>query len=473
MNSAIPKLSKAIIAFSLVLFSQISISDNMHDALFSTIDDKMIEANKLNAKVLSPTNYNKAAGLYKSASERLQKGQNIDKIRKDITKSTGHIDKAIEFSKIAKVSFTKQIKARQDAIKANAEKFAGKEWLKAEDKFRNAAKRIETGNMKRALKEAAEAETLFRTAELAAIKENYLKGARDLIIKAKKEKVDRAAPITLAKAEDLLSNAERELNENRYDFDRPRALAREAQYEANHAFQIANSVKPLPKKKTNEQLVLELEDPIVRIASALDLTPTFDGSSKDPVSNILGSITALQKDSYELEQKKDEIATLEKNMSELETRLGLQSERIAIQEENKQKFQRVENLFADNEAVVLKQGSNIVLRLIGLSFKSGKSDINSEYFGLLKKVERAISLYPQSTILVEGHTDSFGGDDANLELSQIRAESVRSYLMANVSGLLSSAIRSEGFGESRPIGNNETPEGRTRNRRIDLVIMQK
>ena len=138
---------------------------------------------------------------------------------------------------------------------------------------------------------------------------------------------------------------------------------------------------------------------------------------------------------------------------------SLQSERLAIQEENRQRFQRVEKLFTQNEAQVFKQGPNIVIRLIGLSFESGKSEIGSEYYGLLKKAERAISLYPKSKMLVEGHTDSFGGDDANFELSQVRAEAVRSYFINNVRSLDNRLIRSQGLANQNPLVITKHPKG--------------
>ena len=67
--------------------------------------------------------------------------------------------------------------------------------------------------------------------------------------------------------------------------------------------------------------------------------------------------------------------------------------------------------------------------------------------------------------------DSFGGDEANLALSKKRAEAVRSYLIANMPSGESRRIDAVGYGESRPIGNNETAEGRTKNRRIDLLLI--
>ena len=70
---------------------------------------------------------------------------------------------------------------------------------------------------------------------------------------------------------------------------------------------------------------------------------------------------------------------------------------------------------------------------------------------------------------MEGHTDAFGSDAQNLSLSRSRAESVVQHLLASMA-VAPINLRSVGYGESRPVANNETEEGRKRNRRIDVVI---
>ncbi len=118
---------------------------------------------------------------------------------------------------------------------------------------------------------------------------------------------------------------------------------------------------------------------------------------------------------------------------------------------------------------MLRTGNSVVLRLVGLSFDSGGATIKPDQAALLDKVEHAIEIFNDSVITVEGHTDSFGGDESNLELSQRRADAVRAYLLANMK-LAPYRISAMGYGETRPISSNETAEGRARNRRIDLVM---
>jgi outer membrane protein OmpA-like peptidoglycan-associated protein len=104
-----------------------------------------------------------------------------------------------------------------------------------------------------------------------------------------------------------------------------------------------------------------------------------------------------------------------------------------------------------------------------LSFDSGQSAVAPEFRPLIQKVRDAADVFPRSLIVIEGHTDSFGSDEANLTLSRARAEAVGAFL-TNELGVAAYRVRAMGFGETQPIANNETPQGRTRNRRIDVRI---
>ena len=78
-------------------------------------------------------------------------------------------------------------------------------------------------------------------------------------------------------------------------------------------------------------------------------------------------------------------------------------------------------------------------------------------------------MFPRSQIVIEGHTDSYGSDENNMTLSRERADSVRAYL-ASEFGIPAFRMGTAGYGETQPIANNETPQGRERNRRIDVRI---
>jgi outer membrane protein OmpA-like peptidoglycan-associated protein len=103
------------------------------------------------------------------------------------------------------------------------------------------------------------------------------------------------------------------------------------------------------------------------------------------------------------------------------------------------------------------------------TFPSGTANVESQYYPLLTKVQKAVSEFPSSRVYIEGHTDSKGDDGFNEQLSQKRAEAIRTYLVANL-GIDPTNIVALGYGEKKPIASNETNDGRALNRRVDVVM---
>ena len=314
-----------------------------------------------------------------------------------------------------------------------------------------------------------------------AIKAEYLNETRKLIADAERARVDRYAPITLSSAKELLAEAEKELNENRYDTDRPRSLAKQANYQAKHAIYLSEVVRDVRDKDlTVEQLVLQWEEPLVAIAGAADILPAMADGHDALEEELVTYIENVRSDVQSLEQEKDEsltrLADMEDEIRALDERLGgATAERAALvqrleaQARIKQQFEQVERMFARDEARVFREGNNVILRLVGLGFDSGASELKAESFDLLAKVEKAIDVFPRSELIIEGHTDSYGGDESNQKLSQDRAESVQRY-MVNAMRIPSYRLIAIGYGETNPVANNETESGRAKNRRIDVVI---
>jgi outer membrane protein OmpA-like peptidoglycan-associated protein len=86
----------------------------------------------------------------------------------------------------------------------------------------------------------------------------------------------------------------------------------------------------------------------------------------------------------------------------------------------------------------------------------------------LAKISGIVVSHPGLQLSIEGHTDSVGTDDYNQQLSERRAESVRSFLIQN--GVPAGTITSKGFGESQPVASNDNAAGRQRNRRVEMVV---
>jgi len=103
-----------------------------------------------------------------------------------------------------------------------------------------------------------------------------------------------------------------------------------------------------------------------------------------------------------------------------------------------------------------------------LQFETGKSIIKSSSFESLNNLAELMNKKPAFKLLIEGHTDNVGSDASNMALSKRRAKAAKDYLVKK--GVDASRITSNGYGESKPVATNDTPEGRQKNRRVEFTI---
>ncbi len=103
-------------------------------------------------------------------------------------------------------------------------------------------------------------------------------------------------------------------------------------------------------------------------------------------------------------------------------------------------------------------------------FNTGSAVLKPESFPALNNLLEVMKLKPTMVIEIAGHTDDVGDDNSNLKLSQDRAESVRNYLVKN--GIIPNRVTAKGYGETQPIADNSTPEGKAKNRRTEVRIIK-
>ncbi|HNR22394.1 MAG TPA: OmpA family protein [Steroidobacteraceae bacterium] len=103
-----------------------------------------------------------------------------------------------------------------------------------------------------------------------------------------------------------------------------------------------------------------------------------------------------------------------------------------------------------------------------ITFQTDSADLNASFFGVLDSVVLVAKEYDKTIIEAAGHTDSTGSEQYNQQLSERRAGTVAAYLTNR--GILADRVITVGAGEMRPIATNDTPEGRTQNRRVELTF---
>jgi OOP family OmpA-OmpF porin len=116
------------------------------------------------------------------------------------------------------------------------------------------------------------------------------------------------------------------------------------------------------------------------------------------------------------------------------------------------------------------EGAPQKLVLEGVNFDNNNATLTPESFATLDQAAATLKEWGDVRVEVAGHSDSVGKDSYNLALSQRRAESVRQYLIKK--GVPADRLLARGYGETRPVADNATEEGRLKNRRVELVAIQ-
>ncbi len=118
---------------------------------------------------------------------------------------------------------------------------------------------------------------------------------------------------------------------------------------------------------------------------------------------------------------------------------------------------------------VTRNGQYIILNMpSNVTFDTGKSDIKPQFYEVLNSVAIVLAEYNRTIVDVDGHTDNVGSDASNLDLSRRRARSVAEYLASRK--VDPRRLSMQGFGESRPVAQNQTDQGRRQNRRVEIRI---
>lgn len=110
----------------------------------------------------------------------------------------------------------------------------------------------------------------------------------------------------------------------------------------------------------------------------------------------------------------------------------------------------------------------LVVNMADVLFDSGKYNLKPDAQIKLAKLAGIIQSHPGLSLAIEGHTDNIGSDEANMKLSQQRADTVRSFLIQQ--GLAPDMVSAVGLGKAGPVADNSTNEGRQKNRRVEIIV---
>jgi len=467
----------ALLALGLVvaLTSTAAAQDPTIESQISATASTFQQAREDSWDLYAPKTFDEASRSLAKAQEKFREGGEIDEIRKELDKARTRLAEAARYAQIGALVLTDAIKARSDALATGAPDHAPDEWKDAKETLHEAGRKVEKGESNDARKKAAEAESKFRKAELKAIRVDLLGTARQARDAAKEAAADEKAPRTYAEGQQALDAAESTLKGDRYQWAETKAQAQAATEAFRHAVYIAGLLDRVeadnPVRFEDHQR--QHEAVLAQVAKALNMQVDFTEGVAGAGEAILAGVQSLRTDRDNLREELYETASLADSLSLTLMRVEEKKESVTAamrtEQKRRQDMRELEDLFPADQASVIQQGDEVICRLYGLSFPVGSSEIQPQNFQLLTQIQRALRIFPDAAVVVEGHTDAAGDDDLNQRLSEGRADAVRQYIVANMPNA-AARITTRGYGESSPLASNDSAAGRAKNRRIDIRL---
>jgi outer membrane protein OmpA-like peptidoglycan-associated protein len=317
--------------------------------------------------------------------------------------------------------------------------------------------------------------------------------ARNAVRIARIAQADRYAASSLAKAEQQLKNTE-EAYSRKSDKKSVSAAAREVVETAEEARVMAVKQKAeedaqakaaADKKAAEEQAAAEIkrrqDADLARQqaeAAKADAIRMRQEAEKAAADAARQKAEAEQATAAAVAQQQAAQAAAEQAARDKAAAIDQQRAAEAEADKARQAAAKAEAEKADLRAQLLNQLNSIlqtrdsarglIVNMSDVLFDTGSYTLKPGAREKLAKISGIVLAHPGLNLQIEGHTDSVGTDEFNQQLSERRADSVRDFLAEQ--GVPASSITAKGFGKTQPVASNDTPEGRQRNRRVELVV---
>ena len=302
-------------------------------------------------------------------------------------------------------------------------------------------------------------------------------GARRAVEIARRADAGRFADAELRDAELKLATLEQAWPRSRSESDL-RHNAKKNSGLAHDVMRIAEQARKLSVERGDQaRLSAERQQAVDNIAQAqseADRARTeAERASRDAFRARMGAARAANEAAIareRVEQAQSETAKAKAN--EGQARDDADRARLQTEEAKRERDAAQQRLYFSLSEILetRREARGLIVNLSDVLFDTGQATLKPGAREKLSKLAGILSAYPGAyRIEIEGHTDSVGSDESNLNLSRGRAGSVRDYLVQN--GVKSErVIATSGFGESKPVADNETAAGRQVNRRVEIII---
>jgi OmpA-OmpF porin, OOP family len=454
--------------------------NNIQD-LWITADSLVAQADEDLMPELLPDEFRNIARTYLQIKNSYERNTTTDRLAEDLRALTIAIVNEIDSLSEIRLQIIDVIRARDQAIRSGANDYNIEVFSLAEELLPTIGRDLKRSNQASLNANKTEAIRLYDLAELETIQLTTLSQGTMLLARAIASGAETLAPKTLGEAQNLLNQAATILSNDRSALSEARLMHDDAIMHISLAINLARQIQLMHAHQlTEEDLILSLSQPITQIADYLMLESdafsdpnlvalTIIESIEELRLTNLSQLNTINNQHLQLSRLEDQIADTSSRMITSQNEkdeLILELERVTAAT---RKFNQIEQIFEDDQAVIMRENNDILIRLGMITFAIGADGIANPDSPIFQKIIDAISLFPDAIVLIEGHTDSSGDYDSNLNLSQLRAASVESLLVDRY-GLPSYQVTSIGYGELRPIANEEALDGREQNRRIEIRI---
>jgi OOP family OmpA-OmpF porin len=424
------------------------------------------------AAVLAPKLYDRAEQAMAAAEAGKRQQKSLDAAEKRLAE----LEQAVE---LARSLWERPLQLRERARAAGAESISAT-WKKAENVLDSAARKLEFGRRDAAEKQGASLTGMYDQAYKEALRYALVGHTRQRLREAEAGKASEYTPRSYVRAMDAVQKVDQQIASEHGESDAEiEAAAQRAAREADHTLYLLANLRGTceeANKARMESVILDWEASLTRLTQILGVEPDFDKGMSEPLQRAQVEADRLVRERNRLRidvaQRTDEADSLRRVINRLRTNVrnfeGMVAELKPFREEANT-VAAVQAMFTQSEGKVLIEGRDIIIRLHGVRFASGKADIPPESIPTLAKVAEAVKAFPGARVVVEGHTDSQGKEDTNMRLSDARAKSVAEYL-EQTGGLDASRVTAVGYGPKQPVASNDTEDGRALNRRIEITI---
>jgi len=310
--------------------------------------------------------------------------------------------------------------------------------------------------------------------------------ARNAVRIARNALADKYAASTLAKAEDQLKAAE-----DAYRGKRDKKTVIGA---SRNVVETAEEARVIAVQKKSEEDAQRMSDAERKAAAEREAKARADAAAetlrRQQADEARAQAEAAKADAERMKQQADQAAqeaARQQQAAEAARAAALAQQQAAVEQQKaaeaeaekaRQAAAQAEKEKADLRAQLLAQLNSIlqtqdtarglIVNMSDVLFDTGSSTLKPATREKLAKISGIVLAHPGLSLQIEGHTDSVGGDQMNQQLSERRADSVRDFLIEQ--GVAGSSVTAKGFGKTQPVASNDTPEGRQKNRRVELVV---